>query len=103
MLHLASREPHELFAWESVQCVRSRVNTEVAGYTPYMNSQRDAQPDSHDRGADPIDQEAAQIDARSEDAPEKIEELIDHAEDLGRDAQQPVDPDADDEPEVLPG
>jgi hypothetical protein len=35
---------------------------------------------------DPIDREAAQIDARSEDAPEEIEELIEHARDLGRDA-----------------
>ena len=35
---------------------------------------------------DPIDQEAAEIDARSEDAPEEIEELIEHARDLGRDA-----------------
>jgi hypothetical protein len=69
-----------------------------------MNSQQDAEPGSHNHDeADPIDQEAAQIDARSEDAPEKIEELIGHAEDLGRDATQPVDPDADDEPEVLPG
>ena len=30
---------------------------------------------------DPIDREAAQIDARSEDAPEEIEELIEHARD----------------------
>jgi hypothetical protein len=36
--------------------------------------------------ADPVDREAAQIDARSEDAPEEIEELIEHARDLGRDA-----------------
>ena len=35
---------------------------------------------------DPIDREAADIDARSEDAPEEIEELIEHARDLGRDA-----------------
>ena len=35
---------------------------------------------------DPIDREAAQIDARSEDAPEEIEELIEHARALGRDA-----------------
>jgi len=35
---------------------------------------------------DPIDREAAKIDARSEDAPEEIEELIEHARDLGRDA-----------------
>jgi hypothetical protein len=68
-----------------------------------MNNQRGAQPESHDDEADPIDRQAAQIDARSEDAPEKVEELIEHAEDLGRDVPQPVDPDADDEPEVLPG
>ena len=35
---------------------------------------------------DPVDREAAQIDARSEDAPEEIEELIEHARALGRDA-----------------
>jgi hypothetical protein len=35
---------------------------------------------------DPIDREAAHIDARSDDAPEEIEELIEHARDLGRDA-----------------
>ncbi len=39
-----------------------------------------------DKAVDPIDREAAQIDARSEDAPEEIEELIEHARDLGRDA-----------------
>jgi hypothetical protein len=38
---------------------------------------------------DPIDAEAATIDARSEDAPEQIEELIEDAQALGRDAQQP--------------
>jgi hypothetical protein len=66
-------------------------------------NQRDGQAESHDDAADPIDQEAAQIDARSEDAPDKIEELIEHAEDQGRDASQPIDADADEEPEVLPG
>lgn len=34
---------------------------------------------------DPIDREAAQIDARSEDAPEEIAELIEHARAVGRD------------------
>ena len=43
----------------------------------------DAADDGH---IDPIDREAALIDARSEDAPEEIEELIEHARDLGRDA-----------------
>ena len=42
---------------------------------------------------DPIDTEAADIDARDPDAAEEIEELIDHAEDLGRSPDQPVDPD----------
>lgn len=43
--------------------------------------------DTNDDGqVDPIDREAAQIDARSEDAPEEIEELIEHARSLGRDA-----------------
>ena len=35
--------------------------------------------------ADPIDVEAAEIDARSPDAPEQIAELIEDAEQLGRD------------------
>lgn len=43
---------------------------------------------------DPIDVEAAQIDPRSENATAEIEELIEHARDLGRDAPAEVDPDA---------
>ena len=39
-----------------------------------------------DGHVDPVDREAAQIDARSEDAADEIEELIEHARDLGRDA-----------------
>lgn len=48
----------------------------------------DRTPDSTDDGhvVDPIDREAAHIDPRSEDAPEEIEELIEHARELGRDA-----------------
>jgi hypothetical protein len=42
---------------------------------------------------DPIDVEAAEIDARSPDAPEQIEELVEHAEALGRDAELPGDED----------
>jgi len=38
---------------------------------------------------DPIDEEAAEIDARSPDAAEKIEELIEDAEALGREPDQP--------------
>ena len=34
---------------------------------------------------DPVDEEAAKIDARSPDAPEQIEDLKDLAESLGRD------------------
>lgn len=49
-----------------------------------MPDERD--PDSSDEHIDPIDREAAQIDARSEDAPEEIEEVIDDARSLGRDA-----------------
>jgi hypothetical protein len=44
---------------------------------------RDSADDEH---VDPIDRDAAQIDARSEDAPEQIEELVEHARALGRDA-----------------
>lgn len=38
---------------------------------------------------DPIDEEAAEIDARSEDAPEQIAELIEHAHEMGRDTSLP--------------
>ena len=38
---------------------------------------------------DPIDEEAAEIDARSPDAPEQIQELIEHAQELGRDTDLP--------------
>ena len=48
-----------------------------------MSDDRVREPDSGH--ADPIDREAAQIDA-PDDAPEEIEELIDHARELGRDA-----------------
>jgi hypothetical protein len=37
---------------------------------------------------DPIDEEAAHIDARSEDAAEEIEELMEHAAEEGRDVEQ---------------
>ena len=37
---------------------------------------------------DPIDEEAAEIDARSPDAPEQIEELKQDAERLGRDVEE---------------
>ena len=36
---------------------------------------------------DPIDEEAAEIDARSPEAPEQIEELKEDAEALGRDVE----------------
>ena len=44
---------------------------------------------------DPLDRDAAEIDARSPDAPEQIEALIDHAEELGRDPEAEVDTDAE--------
>jgi hypothetical protein len=69
-----------------------------------MSTQRESKRDAHDQAnVDPIDEEAAHIDPRSEDAPEKIEELIEHADKLGRDPSQPIDADEDEEPEVLPG
>lgn len=50
-----------------------------------MPDERD--PDSSDdEHVDAIDREAAQIDARSEDAPEEIEEVIEDAHSVGRDA-----------------
>jgi hypothetical protein len=42
---------------------------------------------------DPIDREAAEIDPRSPEAPEDIEELIEHADELGRDPEQEVSSD----------
>ena len=39
---------------------------------------------------DPLDEEAAEIDPRSPEAPEDIEELIEHSEELGRDPDQEV-------------
>jgi hypothetical protein len=39
--------------------------------------------------ADPIEVEAAEIDPRSPDAAEQIEELKDDAEELGRDVKDP--------------
>jgi hypothetical protein len=39
---------------------------------------------------DPLDEEAAEIDPRSTEAPEEIEELIEHSEELGRDPDQEV-------------
>jgi hypothetical protein len=50
---------------------------------------------------DPVDREAAEIDPRSADAPEQIEELIDHAEAAGLDAgldELPDDPSEVDPP-----
>jgi hypothetical protein len=85
-----------------------------------MNSPNDAPAGtSNDTDVDPIDAEAADIDPRSENAPEQIQQLLSDAEDLGRPVSQEVDPEADsrasgqaeqndepnddDEPEVLPG
>jgi hypothetical protein len=65
-------------------------------------NQSRTEPNDED-GVDPIDRDAAEIDARSEDAPEKIQELIEHAESIGRDVSQDVDPNENDEPEVIPG
>ena len=45
---------------------------------------------------DPIDEEAAEIDARSEEAPEQIAELIEHAQEMGRDTELPDDVDGPD-------
>ena len=45
--------------------------------------------------SDPLDQEASEIDARSPQAADDIEDLIERAEELGRDPSQEVDPDAE--------
>lgn len=69
-----------------------------------MNRPTDEQAEPSDHtDVDPIDRDAAEIDARSEDAPEQIERLIEHAGALGRDASQEIESDVDEEPEVLPG
>jgi hypothetical protein len=46
---------------------------------------------------DPLDEEAAEIDARSPEAAADIEQLIEDADELGREPEQPVssDPDRD--------
>jgi hypothetical protein len=52
-----------------------------------MPDDRAPDTDTDDDGpVDPIDREAARIDARSDDAPEEIEELTEHARAMGRDA-----------------
>jgi len=51
-----------------------------------------AQPTSeHDDAEAVIDQEAAEIDARSPDAPEQIAELAEEADDLGLATPQPAE------------
>jgi hypothetical protein len=57
-------------------------------------SQRRDEPEHDPAEPDPLDQEAAEIDPRSDEAAEEVEELIEHAEELGRDPDQEVtDPD----------
>jgi hypothetical protein len=55
-------------AWLGIRCTMSESNKEP----------------------DPLDEEAADIDPRSPEAPEDIEELIEHSEELGRDPDQEV-------------
>jgi hypothetical protein len=50
--------------------------------------------DTTSDNVDPIDEEAAQIDPRGEGAAEEIEQLVEHARALGRDAPAEIDPDA---------
>ncbi len=47
---------------------------------------------------DPIDHEAAMIDARSDEAAEQVAELVEHAEELGRDVEHSPVPPADHAP-----
>ena len=53
--------------------------------------------DESNQEPDPLDVEAADIDARSPEAPEDIDELIEHAEELGRDPDQDITADPDGE------
>jgi hypothetical protein len=47
---------------------------------------------------DPIDREAATIDARSDEASEQIAELVEHAAEVGRDVEDSPIPAADETP-----
>ena len=61
------------------------MNVGGGGVTVQSNDEQDRpQPD-------PVDQAAAEIDARSPDAPEQIEELKDLAEALGREVDDPAE------------
>jgi hypothetical protein len=50
-----------------------------------------------DHEPDPVDAEAAEIDPRSPEAAEDIEELIEHSEELGRQPSQEVESDPTDD------
>ena len=54
-----------------------------------MTSDSDPKDSDINDAPDPLDEEAAEIDARSPDAPEEIKELIEHAQELGRDTELP--------------
>ena len=71
------RSHPETRLWRSVVCPRR-----PAGNTCHMS-------DSN-HPPDPLDVEAADIDPRSPEAVEEIEDLIEHAEELGRDPEQEV-------------
>jgi hypothetical protein len=50
-------------------------------------------PSGGEQEPDPLDVDAAHIDARSTDAAEDIDELLEHADELGRDPDQAIDSD----------
>ncbi len=53
-------------------------------------------PNDSNTDVDPIDREAATIDARSDDAVDQIAQLVEHADELGRDVHDsPVAPAGD--------
>lgn len=75
-------------------CASGSTRARFVGGVP-GNSATVTNPDESDKpsDADPIDKQAATIDVRSENAPEEIAELVEHAEELGRDVEDsPIRP-----------
>lgn len=78
----------------AVHRVRSRAAVSVGrrrGTVSVMSTSNDTNPD-----VDPIDREAAAIDARSNEAHEQIAQTVEHADELGRDVQDSPVASADD-------
>ena len=61
------------------------------GTSPSSSDDKDA----GSRDADPIDEEAANIDARDEDVPELIEVIREEAQEMGRETPDPSEVEVD--------